>query len=72
MFASNGKKNTIKIQPEKSGIWFLDGRNKKNLPKPLKGFYSPKNLKELLEKDKDEANKKLSEESFEYFENKFD
>lgn len=70
MFASNGREYN-KDLPEKSGIWFLDGRNKKNLPKPLKGFYSPKNLKELLEKDKDEANKKLSEESFEYFENKF-
>lgn len=69
LFSSNGR-GYNKDLPEKSGIWFLDARKEKNLPKVLKGFYSPKDLKELLEKDEDTANKKLKEESFEYLESK--
>lgn len=45
-------------------------RKEKNLPKVLKGFYSPKDLKELLEKDEDIANQRLKEESFEYLQSK--
>ncbi len=69
LFSSNGR-GYNKDLPEKSGIWFLDARKEKNLPKVLKGFYSPKDLKELLEKDEDIANQKLKEESFEYLESK--
>lgn len=69
LFSSNGR-GYNKDLPEKSGIWFLDARKEKNLPKVLKGFYSPKDLKELLEKDEDIANQKLKEESFEYLQSK--
>jgi type I restriction enzyme ecoKI R protein len=69
LFSSNGR-GYNKDLPEKSGIWFLDARKESNLPKVLKGFYSPKDLKELLEKDEDIANQKLKEESFEYLESK--
>ena len=69
LFSSNGR-GYNKDLPEKSGIWFLDARKESNLPKILKGFYSPKDLKELLEKDEDIANQKLKEESFEYLESK--
>ena len=40
-------------------------RKKSNIPKVLKGFYSPDDLKRLLEKDDDTANEKLKEENFE-------
>jgi len=69
LFSSNGR-GYNKDLPEKSGILFLDARKEKNLPKVLKGFYSPKDLKELLEKDEDIANQKLKEESFEYLQSK--
>ncbi|WP_339120571.1 type I restriction-modification system endonuclease [Fusobacterium nucleatum] len=69
LFSSNGRGYNRDL-PEKSGIWFLDARKESNLPKVLKGFYSPKDLKELLEKDEDIANQKLKEESFEYLESK--
>ena len=65
MFSSNGR-GYNKYLPEKSGIWFLDGRKVNNLPKPLKGFYSPEDLEKQLIKDEDEANKKLLEDSIEY------
>ncbi len=65
MFASNGREYN-KDLIEKSGIWFLDGRKENNIPKPLKGFYSPENLEKLMEKDDDLANKKLAENSIEY------
>ena len=70
LFSSNGREHNKEF-PEKSGIWFLDARKESNLPKVLKGFYSPKDLKELLEKDDEFANQKLKEESFEYLESKF-
>ena len=70
LFSSNGR-GYNKDLAEKSGIWFLDARKESNLPKVLKGFYSPKDLKELLEKDDELANQKLKEESFEYLESKF-
>lgn len=69
LFSSNGREHNKEL-PEKSGIWFLDARKESNLPKVLKGFYSPKDLKELLEKDDELANQKLKEESFEYLESK--
>jgi len=69
LFSSNGR-GYNKDLPEKSGIWFLDARKEKNLPKVLKGFYSPKDLEKLLEKDEDIANQKLKEESFEYLQSK--
>ena len=69
LFASNGREYN-KDLPEKSGIHFLDVRKNNNLPKTLKAFFSPKDLKELLEKDEDRAVQKLKEESFDYLESK--
>lgn len=69
LFASNGREYSKEL-PEKSGIHFLDVRKNGSLPKILKGFYSPKDLKELLEKDEDVANQKLKEESFDYLKSK--
>lgn len=65
MFSSNGREyNEYLI--DKSGIWFLDGRRESNSLKAIKGFYSPRDLKELLEKDEMLANHKLEESSLEY------
>lgn len=69
MFASNGRVYSHEL-PEKSGVWFLDGRAEENQPKPLKGFYSPKDLKALLEKDEREANQRLKNDSIEYLKSK--
>ncbi len=64
LLASNGRGYNKELE-NKSGIWFLDVRKKSNIPKVLKGFYSPDDLKRLLEKDDDTANEKLKEENFE-------
>lgn len=65
MFSSNGRDFNPHLI-DKSGIWFLDGRREKNSVKPLKGFYSPRDLKELLEKDDMLANHTLKETSLDY------
>ena len=69
LFASNGREYNKEL-PEKSGIHFLDIRKSNNLPKTLKAFFSPKDLKKLLEKDEDKAHQKLKDESFDYLEAK--
>lgn len=50
VFATNGRKYLKQIET-KSGIWFLDLRNKSNVPKALSGWISPDGIMELLEKD---------------------
>ena len=69
MFSSNGRAYNKELI-DKSGIWFLDGRRQKNAPKALKGFYSPRDLKELLAKDEMLANKLLQDEPMEYLKSK--
>ncbi len=65
MFSSNGRKFNSQLET-KSGIWFLDGRISTNHPKPLRGFYSPEGLKELLKQDEQNALTNLKKESFNY------
>lgn len=65
LFSTNGRKYLEQIQT-KSGIWFLDVRKPTNRARVLKGWYSPQSLKELYEKDVDQANKKLEESSLDY------
>jgi type I restriction enzyme R subunit len=65
LFATNGRPY-VKQFEERSGIWFLDARKATNHPRPLKGWYSPQGLKELLKQDKDEANQKLYDETLDY------
>ncbi|MEK7432979.1 MAG: type I restriction-modification system endonuclease [Cyanobacteriota bacterium] len=70
MFSANGREYNDVIK-EKSGVWFLDGRKNTNNSKPLKGWFSPRDLKELLEiKDINDSNKDLLKESFDYLESK--
>lgn len=65
LFATNGR-SYMKQFEEKSGIWFLDARKPTNHPRPLKAWYSPQGLKDLMKQDIDEATKKLQDESLDY------
>ncbi|MBR1695695.1 MAG: type I restriction-modification system endonuclease, partial [Selenomonas sp.] len=57
-FATNGKPYLEQLRT-KSGIWFLDLRQKTNRPKPLRGWFSPLGLTELLARDTGKGNEKL-------------
>ncbi|MDF2947593.1 MAG: hsdR 1 [Bacillales bacterium] len=65
LFATNGRPY-LKQFEERSGIWFLDARKSTNHPRPLKAWYSPKGLKELLKLDEEKANEKLRDEKLDY------
>ncbi|MBW4828925.1 MAG: type I restriction-modification system endonuclease [Clostridiaceae bacterium] len=65
LFATNGRKYLKQLE-EKSGIWFLDARNSTNHPKALQSWYTPRGLKDLLDKDIRASTKSLEEETFEY------
>ncbi|RXZ00945.1 type I restriction-modification system endonuclease [Fictibacillus sp. S7] len=65
LFATNGQP-FVKQFAEKSGIWFLDARKSTNHPRPLKAWYSPQGLKELLKQDVDRANQQLHDENLDY------
>lgn len=58
VFATNGRKYLKQIEL-KSGIWFLDLRDGANTPKALQGWFSPKGLMEMLDKDITAANQTL-------------
>lgn len=65
IFATNGRPY-IKQLEQKSGVWFLDTRKSTNHPRALQGWYSPKGLKKLLEKDTNQAEETLRDEKFDY------
>ena len=57
-FATNGKPYLEQLRT-KSGIWFLDLRNKTNRPEPLRGWFSPLGLMELMARDIGAGDEKL-------------
>lgn len=59
LFATNGR-DYIKQYEEMSGIWFLDTRQPFNTAKALSGWLSPQGIKQDLERDIAEADKKLA------------
>ncbi|ADL50873.1 type I restriction-modification system endonuclease [Clostridium cellulovorans] len=65
LFSANGRKYIKEIE-DKSGVHFLDCRDKKNNPKVLQGWYSPEKLDDMLNENIEEANKSLDELSFEF------
>ncbi|WP_425504012.1 type I restriction-modification system endonuclease [Salicibibacter cibarius] len=65
LFATNGRPYLKQVE-EKSGIWFLDARRTTNHPRPLKAWYTPDGLKELLKKDIDQATEGLKDEPLDY------
>jgi type I restriction enzyme R subunit len=60
MFATNGRPYLRQLET-KSGIWFLDGRQNTNLPRPLNGWWTPDGLLELLKLDAPKADAELRE-----------
>jgi len=58
LYATNGRPYIEQIR-EKSGIWFWDARNSKNLRLPLKGWHSPQDIREILSKNIDGSNQNL-------------
>ncbi|MCX6137873.1 MAG: type I restriction-modification system endonuclease [Ignavibacteriales bacterium] len=65
MFSSNGRKYNQQLEL-KSGIWFLDGREKSNHPRALRGFFSPQGLKDLLKQDQKASSTFLAQEPYDY------
>lgn len=69
MYATNGRPYLKQLET-KSGIWYLDGRSRSNIPKALQGWPSPQGLLEELEKDIEAANKKLEETDYDLLRDK--
>ncbi|MCF8716459.1 type I restriction-modification system endonuclease [Joostella atrarenae] len=69
LFSTNGRSYLEQLKT-KSGIWFLDIRNKRNHPKALHGWYSPQGLFELYQRDTAIADERLEESGYEYLQNK--
>ena len=67
LFATNGR-DYIKQYKEKSGIWCLDVRDQFNVGKALSGWFSPGGIEQALEKDFEEAQKKLVSTGYEVLE----
>ena len=65
LFATNGRKYFEEIKT-KSGIWFLDVRDELNNHKPLKSWFSPDNIEQMLEADVNTANESLTRDSADY------
>ena len=67
LFATNGR-DYIRQYKEKSGIWCLDVRDPFNVGRALSGWFSPDGIEQALEKDFDEAQKKLVSTGYEVLE----
>ncbi|MEQ9101010.1 MAG: type I restriction-modification system endonuclease [Imperialibacter sp.] len=68
LFSTNGRPYLAQIKT-KSGIWFLDIRQKHNNSRPLQGWYSPDGLVKLYERDLKESEEKLKNESADHLGN---
>lgn len=67
LFSTNGRPYLEQIKT-KSGVWFLDVRNKHGRSKALQGWYSPEGLVKLLEKDLKASEEKLKTETVDFLE----
>jgi type I restriction enzyme R subunit len=65
LYATNGRPYLKQIET-KSGIWFLDVRDKYNNSKCLQGWHSPEGLKQLWEQNIQDANTALQESDYDY------
>jgi type I restriction enzyme, R subunit len=65
VFATNGREFLEQLRTM-SGIWFCDLRRPQNISRPLKNWYSPQDLIDLLAQDLDRSQQQLERESFEY------
>lgn len=62
LFSTNGRPYLDQIKT-KSGVWFLDARQKENTSRPLQNWFSPDGLKEMFFRDIGSANAKLTDNS---------
>jgi type I restriction enzyme, R subunit len=65
VFATNGREFLEQLRTM-SGIWFCDLRRAENISRPLKNWYSPQDLIDLLAQDLDRSQQQLEHESFDY------
>lgn len=65
VYSSNGRPFVKQIK-EKSGTWFRDVRKPSNIKRPLHSFHSPDGLLDLLKRSKEDAEKELQKEGFDY------
>jgi type I restriction enzyme R subunit len=65
LFSTNGRPYLEQIKT-KSGVWFLDARVKENMSRPLQAWFSPKGLKELFERDINQSNNRLVNDSHDF------
>lgn len=65
VFATNGREFLEQLRTM-SGIWFGDVRRSQNIGRPLKNWYSPQDLVDLLAQDLDRSQQQLERESFDY------
>lgn len=65
LFATNGRP-FIRQLLAKSGIWFLDGRQPTNHPRPLEGWFRPEELLAMLAQDQAKAAEELRREPPDY------
>lgn len=65
LYATNGRPYLEQLR-DKSGIWQLDVRRKKNLSSPLRGWPTPQGLQKKLRQDIDAAHDKLRREPTDY------
>lgn len=65
LYSSNGREYLQQIAT-KSGVWYLDVRQKYNNSRSIKGFHSPEDLQKKFEQDIALANKKLEENSLDF------
>jgi type I restriction enzyme R subunit len=69
LFSTNGRSYLEQLKT-KSGIWFLDVRNKRNQANALRGWFSPVGLEELYKRNVEKANRKLQESEYDYLQSK--
>ena len=63
MFATNGRAYIEQFKTA-SGIWFWDGRDQKNLARPLPHWFSPRDLVEKLNYDENKGIEKLEKTDY--------
>ncbi len=63
MFSTNGRPYLEQFSTA-SGIWFWDGRDQKNLARPLPNWFSPRDLIEKLNYDENKGEEKLKQTDY--------
>lgn len=65
IFSTNGRPYLRQLET-KSGIWFLDARQRYGISRVLVDWYSPEGLRQLYEQDIAESEQKLSDLDYDY------